>query len=133
DTYKLLFVSPELLQQPAIKDRLNKVHMSLIVIDEAHCISQWGYDFRPDYLRLQTIAQSNPNVLILALTGTATKTVLDDIVKTLLRPEMVRHTYSMERDNITFVVQKIIGSELDKKESLQTCLTQVNAPTIIYF
>lgn len=130
--YKLVFVSPELLQQDHVKNQLNQYHLSLFVIDEAHCISQWGYDFRPDYLRLQVLATTYSNIPVLALTATASPAVQRDIMNTLGR-EMVTHTYSMERTNISFVIENVLGQEEDKKVKLKDYLFQIKVPTIIYF
>src|SRR5690625_3644277 len=77
--YQLIFVSPELLQQNKIIDRLKPLDISLFCIDEAHCISQWGYDFRPDYLRLKNVVVQLGKPPVLALTGTATPQVQQDI------------------------------------------------------
>lgn len=130
--YKLIFVSPELLQQPEIMAVLKKQKISLFVIDEAHCISQWGYEFRPDYLRLKTVMHELGQCPVLALTGTAAADVQDDICRQLERPDMVRHVFSMERTNIAFIVEDCLTAE-EKDEKLRTYLNQVHAPSLIYF
>ena len=130
--YKLIFVSPELLQQSETLSQLKKISISLFVIDEAHCISQWGYDFRPDYLRLSNIIQQLGNPPILALTGTATPEIQQDIIEHLKRPKMKKHIYSMDRYNISLLVHKL-SDEDEKKRILLKLLGTVQQPTIIYF
>lgn len=130
---KLLFVSPELLQNKQIVARLNMQQLSLFVIDEAHCISQWGYDFRPDYLRLTTVISTLGDPPILALTGTATPTVQADIKAKLARPEMKSHVYPMDRENISLLVEELDGSEEMKLDRLIYYLQQFQAATLIYF
>src|SRR5699024_6533989 len=89
---KLLFVSPELLQNKRVMNHLKQqLQISLFVIDEAHCISQWGYDFRPDYLRLTKVIHFLGDPPVLALTGTATPDVQADIKSKLNRPKMIDH------------------------------------------
>src|SRR5690625_1489165 len=94
--YKLIYISPELLQKKEIQDRLKKIEISLFVIDEAHCISQWGYEFRPDYLKLEKIAEILNRPPILALSATAPEAVQKDIMQALKRPEMKKHIYPMD-------------------------------------
>ncbi len=131
--YKLIFISPELLQQKAVLDHLQRQHISLFVIDEAHCISQWGYDFRPDYLRLTSTIKYVGDPPVLALTGTATREIQIDIIKKLNRGKMKKHLYSMERTNIALAVEEITGGWKKKQEVLIEKINQVKAPTIIYF
>ncbi|HLR54057.1 MAG TPA: RecQ family ATP-dependent DNA helicase [Pseudogracilibacillus sp.] len=131
--YKLLFMSPELLQNKEIQHKMKQVTISLFVIDEAHCISQWGHDFRPDYLRLRNIFAAYQESPVLALTATASSKVQNDIEHALERVPMQKHTYSIERHNISLVVEQITEGETEKKERLITYLTKCPAPTIIYF
>ena len=131
--YKLLYISPELLQQREIIQRLKEREISLFVIDEAHCISEWGYDFRPDYLRIKSIIHTLGNPPILALTGTATREVQQDIIKELGRTEMNKHIYPIDRDNISLVVEEIDGNEMNKQAFLINILEKYKVPTIIYF
>ena len=77
---KFLYISPERLSSPLVQERIRHMNVNLFAIDEAHCISQWGYDFRPPYLQLAELRQLHPKVPILALTATATQQVADDIV-----------------------------------------------------
>ena len=130
--YKLVFISPEMLQQRELFAQFKKVQISLFVIDEAHCISQWGYDFRPDYLRLTTAISALNNPPILALTGTATPQIQQDIVERLHRPNMKKHIYPMDRYNISLLIQKCIDEE-EKNDTLLQLLEKVKQPTIIYF
>ncbi len=131
--FKLVYISPELLQQETIIAKLRNFQVSLFVIDEAHCISQWGYDFRPDYLRLSQTIDSVGNPPILALTGTATMEVQLDIKDKLKRPNMHSHVYPMDRPNISLVVEKIDRGEKEKFAVLSTLLNTYRQPTIIYF
>lgn len=131
-TYKILFVSPELLQQRELVRRFKRIKISLFVIDEAHCISQWGYDFRPDYLRLKSVIKEFEDPPVLALTGTATPQVQEDIMFHLNRPKMKRHIYRMDRANISLLVERLVDEE-EKRRRLIELLQIVNRPTIIYF
>lgn len=104
--YKFLYVSPERLSTDMFQNRLQEMQVSLIVVDEAHCISQWGYDFRPSYLRISRLREQLPNVPILALTASATPVVADDICEKLQmrNPNRLRLTFA--RPNISYVVRK---------------------------
>ena len=82
--YKFLYVSPERLASELFRIRFQEMPVNLITVDEAHCISQWGYDFRPSYLRISELRQYHPQVPILALTATATAEVIEDIQQKLL-------------------------------------------------
>ncbi len=122
--YKFLYVSPERLSSELFKLRFQEMPVNLITVDEAHCISQWGYDFRPSYLRIAELRQFHPKVPILALTATATSSVIEDIQdklhfsrKNLLktsfaRPNLiyaVKYTENKDRDVID-MVKKMKGS-----------------------
>lgn len=131
-SYKLIYVSPELLQKKELLTYLRQLSISLFVIDEAHCISQWGHEFRPDYLKLRPIIELLNNPPVLALSATATKLVQKDILTSLSRPNIVRHIYPMDRDNIAFCVQEM-GSGLQKQTAIHRLLTQYHVPTLIYF
>ncbi len=126
--YKFLYVSPERLQSENFLDQLRDIKISLIVIDEAHCISQWGYDFRPSFLKIINLRNAIPNVPILALTATATPQVVNDIVDKLkLRTP---HIFSMSfaRNNLSYVVRK---SE-DKISQLIHILNNIAGSGIVY-
>src|SRR5699024_2654140 len=131
--YKLLFLSPELLQQSEIISSFKRVGVSLICIDEAHCISQWGYDFRPDYLRLHSVIKELGIPTILALTGTATTELQQDIMTYLQTPYIKMHIHSIEKKNMTFVVERSQLSELKKKERLAYLAGSLQKPILIYF
>lgn len=131
-TYKLIYVSPELLQQKDLLDRLQQINVRLFVIDEAHCISQWGHEFRPDYLRLSSTIEQLNHPAILALSATAPKAVQDDIITSLNRENISKHIYPMDRDNIAFYVQKT-ETEHEKLRTITHLLTNYRVPTIIYF
>ena len=102
---KFLYVSPERLETNLFKEYLPSLHINLIAVDEAHCISQWGYDFRPPYLRIAALREELPGVPVLALTASATKDVQDDICQKLLFDEThQRFQKSFERPNLSYSV-----------------------------
>ena len=103
--YKFLYVSPERLQTPLFKSRASKMNINFLVVDEAHCISQWGYDFRPAYLEICNIKEIIGNVPIIALTATATKLVADDIVQKLGFGEHKTISTGFERPNLSYVTR----------------------------
>lgn len=130
--YKIVYISPELIQTDYVIEALQQQKVSLFVIDEAHCISQWGYDFRPDYLRLKNVLESLSNPPILALSGTITKQIEMDIIQELNRPNMNIIKHRTDRENIALVVERI--DALEKKENrLIQLLEMYPVPTIIYF
>ena len=102
--YKFLYVSPERLETVFFKDYLPALPINLIAVDEAHCISQWGYDFRPAYLNIAAIREEKPGVPVLALTASATKTVQEDICDKLLFKEKQIFQQSYERPNLSYSV-----------------------------
>lgn len=101
---KLLYVAPERLASRTFRDHLRQMHLSLIAIDEAHCISQWGHDFRPTYLQLSSLRDMHPGVPIMALTATATPEVLNDIRLQLHLPKARLFRSSFLRPNLTYRV-----------------------------
>ena len=103
---KLLYVAPERLLQPQFIQRLRDVGVSLFAIDEAHCISQWGHDFRPDYMALTLIRQHFPQVPVMALTATADSATRQDIVQQLSLQQAHVHLGSFDRPNIRYTVQE---------------------------
>ncbi|SEP69135.1 RecQ family ATP-dependent DNA helicase [Piscibacillus halophilus] len=129
--YQLIYCSPEMLQQPRVIERLKQVNVSLFVIDEAHCISQWGYEFRPDYLRLKDVIQLIGEPTVLALSATATPQIQDDIIE-FLDLDMNKIIYPMDRVNITYNVIKS-DNVVEKHEHLLSVIERVKAPTMIYF
>ncbi len=106
--YRLLYVSPERLQTPLFRARLPRFNFTLVAVDEAHCISQWGYDFRPSYLNIAEIREMmSEDVPFLALTATATPRVVDDIVTRLRMKDPKVLRTSFRRPNITYVVREV--------------------------
>lgn len=101
-SYKFLYVSPERLETKLFKEYLPALNLNLVAVDEAHCISQWGYDFRPPYLRIANIRQEFPSVPVLALTASATPAVQKDICEKLLFKEAIIFRQSFEKPNLSF-------------------------------
>ena len=103
--YKFLYVSPERLQSQSFLERLRQMPIKLLVVDEAHCISQWGYDFRPSFLRIAQVRKLFPTVPVLALTATATPVVVEDIQRCLNFRAPNVFTMSFARSNLSYVVR----------------------------
>ena len=126
---KLLYISPERLRSAAFIDECRRWKIALIVVDEAHCISQWGYDFRPSYLKIAELRKIVPDAPVLALTASATPLVRDDIVRRLeFRPGFNIFTQTFDRDNISYVVRHTV----DKIGKLVDILTKVGGSAIVY-
>lgn len=126
--YKFLYVSPERLDTEIFQIKLRSMHVSLITVDESHCISQWGYDFRPAYLKIAEIRQLLPGVPVIALTATATPEVVSDIQHRLqFRQENV-FRMSFERKNLAYVVRHTE----DKESELLHILQRVDGSGIVY-
>ncbi len=126
--YKFLYVSPERLGNELFRVRVERMHINLITVDEAHCISQWGYDFRPSYLRIAELRDLLPEVPVLALTATATPDVVDDIQEKLRfrRKNVLRSSFF--RKNLAYIVR-----ETDDKEGyLLKTLQRVKGQGIVY-
>ena len=126
--YKFLYLSPERLHQDMVQQRIQKMNVNLIAIDEAHCISQWGHDFRPAYLECSKLRELLPETPMIALTATATKQVATDIVENLQfsDPMIVKDSFS--RKNIAF---KIYHEE-DKRYRLKLLCSKVSKSAIVY-
>ena len=126
--FKFLYVSPERLASEIFLTKLRAINVCLLVVDESHCISQWGYDFRPSYLRIAEIRDRLPNVPVLALTATATTEVANDIQDKLHFKKKNVFRTSFERKNISYVVRKTE----DKGAELVHILKSVQGTAIVY-
>ncbi len=125
---KFLYLSPERLGTELFKTRLQKMKVNLLAIDEAHCISQWGYDFRPSYLKIAEIRTLLPDIPVLALTATATPDVVDDIQERLKFKEKNALKKSFERKNLIYIVRKVE----DKQKYLLKILNSIKGTGIVY-
>ena len=125
---KLLYVAPERLKSRAFINALKNVNITMIAVDEAHCISQWGYDFRPSYLEIAEIRQYFPSAPIIALTATATPMVADDICTRLQFRNAKRFVSSFYRDNLAYMV----FHEADKRGRLLRIIGKVGGSGIVY-
>jgi len=125
---KFLYLSPERLSAEILKVRVLNMKVNLIAVDEAHCISQWGYDFRPAYLKIAELRDLLPNVTVLALTATATPKVADDIMDKLrfVRPKLL--SKSFERKNLAYVVRQTS----DKSNQILKIIKRIPGCGIIY-
>lgn len=124
----LLYVSPERLSSELFQTKLKHMKVSFITVDEAHCISQWGYDFRPSYLQIARIRELKPDIPVLALTATATPQVTDDIQERLGFKEKNVFKMSFERKNLAYIVRQTA----DKQEEMVHILSSVNGSAIVY-
>lgn len=129
--YRFIFVSPEMLLQPQVKARITEMDLSLIVADEAHCISQWGFDFRPDYLRIGEIFAHANRPPILALSATATDSVLRDIQQYLNMTTPFHYMHSVNRENIQLAKIQFSHKE-EKIEWIVDHVQKTAGPGIIY-
>ncbi len=126
--YKFLYVSPERLGTAIFKEKLPFLDVSLIAVDESHCISQWGYDFRPSYLKIADIRKYLPGVPVLALTATATPQVVDDIQDKLGFGTHNVFRKSFLRKNLAYIVRKTE----DKPKQLLNILEKVSGTSVVY-
>ena len=126
--YKFLYISPERLSSEDFRVRLEKMKISLLVVDEAHCISQWGYDFRPSYLKIAEIREHLKDIPVIALTATATPEVADDLQEKLLFREKNVFRESFVRPNLIYVVRETTN----KQRSLKEILEKVQGSAIVY-
>ncbi|MVO09162.1 RecQ family ATP-dependent DNA helicase [Flavobacterium sp. TP390] len=126
--YKFLYLSPERMQQDWIVERLKRLPINLIAIDEAHCVSQWGHDFRPSYLKIKDLKNHFPKVPFLALTASATQRVQEDIIEHLALENPVRFQKSFERSNLAY---HVIETE-DKLYKVRQILSKNPQSSIIY-
>lgn len=126
--YKFVYLSPERLSTPLFLEKLVHFNVNMLAIDEAHCISQWGYDFRPSYLKIADIRKELPDVPVLALTATATPEVVKDIQKQLNFKQENVFQKSFERKNLIYVVRKTE----DKEKELLNILKSVDGSAVVY-
>lgn len=126
--YKFLYISPERLDTEIFRIKLRSMKVSMITVDESHCISQWGYDFRPAYLKISEIRNLLPGVPVLALTATATPEVVKDIQQRLAFKEENVFRMSFERKNLAYIVRRTEG----KQEELLHILKHVDGSAIVY-
>ncbi|MCC5894943.1 MAG: ATP-dependent DNA helicase RecQ [Alkalibacterium sp.] len=130
-SYKFVFLSPEMLQQPAVLNYFKSLTISLLVIDEAHCISQWGMDFRPDYLKLGDIRHALGDPLTMALTATAVEKVREAIISVLgIATNLNEIIYPVDRPSIQL---RVIECYKNKDEELLHAISEFKGPGIIYF
>jgi ATP-dependent DNA helicase RecQ len=125
---KFLYVSPERIQTALFQDSLREMNLSLLAVDEAHCISQWGFDFRPEYQKISDISLVFPKVPILALTATATNKVIADIQQLLALKNPQIFTASFERKNLSYIVRETQSKELQ----IQQIVKGVKGSGLVY-
>ena len=126
--YKFLYISPERLQNEWILERIKNLKINLIAIDEAHCVSQWGHDFRPAYLKIAILKLHFSKTPFIALTASATQRVQNDVIKQLKLKECAIFTKSFERKNLSYMVYEIE----DKMQLISQILKKNTQPSIIY-
>lgn len=131
EQFRFIFISPEMLLQQTIQQKLQTMSIGFIVVDEAHCISQWGYDFRPDYLRIGEVWKKENRPPILALSATATKEVLNDIRYFLNLQNPFEYIHTVDRPNIHFSKQLFEQKE-EKIEWIKEHVSNTAGPGIIY-
>lgn len=126
--YKLLYLSPERLQQELVQERIKQMNVALIAIDEAHCISQWGHDFRPAYTEISVLRAIKPDAPFIALTATATPKVLEDLTEQLqlVDPKLFKTSY--HRPNLTYNIQHTT----DKNWAIEELLGKTQGSAIVY-
>ena len=126
--YKFLYLSPERLLQPLVMSRIQQMPVNLIAIDEAHCISEWGHDFRPSYRLCSILKELHPKIPTIALTATATKKVIEDILTNLTIQHAKHFKNSFERNNIAFKVDY----REDRLYGIKSVLDQSKTSAIVY-
>ncbi|WP_252503461.1 ATP-dependent DNA helicase RecQ [Sporosarcina sp. Marseille-Q4943] len=129
--FKFIYVSPEMLTQDSFSRQLERLQISLVVVDEAHCISQWGFDFRPDYLRIGEFLNKMDRPPVLALTATANEKVLHDIQQYLRMEKPIVQRHSLDRPNISYSIMEV-HSTFEKTAWIKERVTQTTGPGIIY-
>jgi ATP-dependent DNA helicase RecQ len=128
---EFFFTTPEQLARPELRDRLAQANVDLFVIDEAHCLSQWGHDFRPDYLGLADVIRFLGTPTVLALTATAPPAVAADIVRQLALPDVAMLSTGTYRENLELAVRHVSG-DADKQRALIDVLRQQSGSGIVY-
>ena len=126
--FKFLYLSPEKLQSEFIQEKISQLRVNLIAIDEVHCISQWGHDFRPAYLKIAILKKLHPNSNFIALTASATPKVLEDIISNLKLDDVKIFKKSFYRNNLEI---KLINTE-NIFERLSHILLKITEPVIVY-
>ena len=126
--YKFLYLSPERLQSPFIQEKIKQLNVNLFAIDEAHCISEWGHDFRPSYKKIKLLKEIKPSVPFIALTATATKEVLHDISTSLTLNTPITFKKSFYRNNLAYQIFTVE----DKLYRLIQICKKTAAPIIVY-
>ena len=119
-SFKFLYISPERLSTQIFLSKIKRIKVSFIAVDESHCISQWGYDFRPSYLKIAEIRDIIPDAPVLALTATATPQVVEDIQNQLKFRERNVFKMSFERDNLAYIVRKTEDKESERSHRLNS-------------
>lgn len=125
---KFLYISPERLANEEFRERLKQIQLNILAIDEAHCISQWGYDFRPPYLKIAEIRADFPHIPVIALTATATAKVIDDMQEKLLFKRKNAYRKSFKRENLIYAVLQ----DETKNEKLLQFLKSVPGSAVVY-
>jgi ATP-dependent DNA helicase RecQ len=125
---KLLYIAPERIDSDLFMTRISRAKLGLIAIDEAHCVSQWGYDFRPAYFNIPRIREIHPNIPVIALTATATPKVIEDISEKLklVRPAVFRKSFAREKLSLSVIITS------DKKHEVFQLLQKVKGNCILY-
>ncbi|MEL6191247.1 MAG: ATP-dependent DNA helicase RecQ [Bacteroidota bacterium] len=126
--YKFLYLSPERIQSEMFVQRLKRMPVSLLVIDEAHCVSQWGHDFRPNYLKIPEIREVHPKVPVIALTASAPQKVQEDILQQLALRNPNHFQQSFRRENISYVVLE----EENTRTRIKDIIKKLNGSGIVY-
>lgn len=126
--YKFLYISPERISSAVFKHRFARMNVSMIAVDEAHCISQWGYDFRPSYIQIAELRKLQPEAVVLAVTATATPAVVKDIGEKLLFAEENIIKMSFERKNLSYIKREVE----DKRAHLLKVINGVQGCGIVY-
>lgn len=130
--YQLLYVTPERFRKPEFRSAINNIKVALLAVDEAHCISLWGHDFRPDYSKIGEIRESLGNPPVLALTATATEKVQHDILIQLRVKDAHVFYGGLERTNLALYVHDLYGMD-QKIEKLIELRKRIQGPVIVYF